>query len=192
MAGNRRAATWIGAAALALVVAAGCGGDNGVINVPSSLPSNLPTGLPTSLPSLPTSLPSGFPTSIPSGVTTTFSKGSAHLTISGAASATLNLTLLQGVFVGAAGGTGEGVWSDANAHELAVAGHALAGTEKTDGTNLSVSIGAGTGIYVSEAGECTVNFTKAGTDGLAGTISCVNVQGSGGAIKADGSFSATP
>ncbi|HCP62764.1 MAG TPA: hypothetical protein DIU14_09905 [Actinobacteria bacterium] len=200
MTGKRRVATWIGAAFVALMVAAGCGGDNGVIDVPTTLPSNLPSGLPTSLPSglpttlpsgFPTSLPSGFPTSLPSGITSQFTKGSAELHITGATNTTLNLSLTEGVFVGAAGGAGEAVWGDANAHELAVAGHELAGSQKTNGSSLSVSMGVN-GFYVSESGECTVNFTKAGSDGLAGTLSCSNVQGSGGAINVSGSFSATP
>jgi hypothetical protein len=195
---SMRALAMAGSAAVLWMAACGGGSGNG-ISTPTGIlatpfpETTLPSGLPTALPSgIPTDLSSLLPSGVPTGNVGSLTQGTAHLEISGGATATVDLpTLKTGVF---APGTALGMsWTDDKSDVLAIGGIAFTGSATTS-TTLVLSFAVTSPQLLaaaSTAGECTMTLTDATASHVQGTADCQNLQVSGQSLTLHADFEAS-
>lgn len=183
---SMRALAVAGSAVALLMVA--CGGGNGV-DVSTSIPTSIPSGVPTSIPSNVASL---IPTGLPTGAAASLTTGTAHLDVSGDATASVDLTTLKsGAY--APGAAIALAWADTSGNTFTIGGVAFTGSATTSSTlEMSFSVTSPTLlIAASTGGECTINLSDATSSHVKGTADCENLQVSGKSLNLHADFEAS-
>ena len=171
--GTTRAA--IALAAAALLAACGGGGTSD-------------DATPTAAPTTPTGL-------FPSGLGSSFKDGSAHVELSGDLDLVYDVGLsVQTSIFNEAGAALS--FADATGRTLGVAGQFEEGAPQETSSTLVITVTVvepEIQLFISQAGECTVEFEQADAEAIRGSFECTGLSGSQGGrtVDATGTFEAT-